>query len=142
MKKEKKNTLCLYCNVHKQDTQLIICSKCKDINLELQKKLCTNCGVLQDWSSFSKSKSALYGRQRDCKECINKYRKLYCDKRENFLKKMISTHKSHYQQRNTSGGDFDDTYEDVCRTLQEMGDRCAVSGLPMSFKPHSNWKCR
>ncbi len=33
------------------------------------------------------------------------------------------------------------TYEQMCRKLKEQDDKCALSGLLMCFKPHSDWKC-
>lgn len=136
-------TLCHYCNTVKDDTRFGICPGCLASHTKNQTKLCSGCKILQKWGDFPKD-NRLFGLAPRCRTCKSRYDSQKIQRREVFLKAMLRYCCKQNNRRICRGRrdlEFTWTYEQMCRKLEKQNDKCALSGLLMSFKPHSDWKC-
>ncbi len=136
--------LCHSCNELKPDTYHNLCLKCKENHAKEQTKRCSTCKLNKPWSQFSKSQGCLFDLDGRCKQCMNIYKHHYMKKKENFLKKMLSSCRTRNNLRNRNGLRalaFTLTYEQMIARLIKQKDKCYISDLQMNFEPHSNWQC-
>lgn len=136
------------CTWKQNDSKRIdLCAHCKAMYLETRTKLCSVCRIAKDWECYNKDQreGRLFGLTCYCKECQSRADSKKLHDRERFLRLMLKSCKDRTKLRNTRNSErnlkFNCTYEEMCSQLAKQEDKCAYSGLPMSFRPHTDWKC-
>lgn len=111
---------------------------------------CNRCKVVFPSNEFTKAKSKI-GYRTFCSKCRSLRRKDQNHKTRTFLKSTLTQMKARCSQRAAIDAKYDSTpksrseinftLEQLLLKILEQQGKCYYSGIPLSFKPMTDWQC-
>ena len=106
-------------------------------------KQCKTCNDVHPSSNFSIDNKRKDKLQNNCKTCYNQYKRQQRNTEHGFLKKLFDDARCHNRLRNEKGRQhqFTLTLAQVKAKWTAQKGSCAITKMPMTTKPHSDFKC-
>lgn len=106
-------------------------------------KRCHDCKTCKPTTEFSKASRNKNGLQGRCKHCMKQYKRNHTNSEHGFLSKLFDGARCHNRIRNARGRnlEFTLTLKHIKAKWVEQNGKCAITRMPMTLRPHSDFKC-
>ncbi|KAG5183954.1 hypothetical protein JKP88DRAFT_244826 [Tribonema minus] len=127
----------------KQNRAVVTGKKYMRQQSQLSTHLCARCKVVKDRNCYLAHPTNKSGLQAYCKQCMHEHGQKYFNSDKGFVMKMANDAASSSKSRRLKGremGPFSFAVEDIEVLHADQGGLCALSGIPVVRKMHSNWQ--
>lgn len=123
------------------------CSECRSIFNENKTKYCNGCDTVKKFEEFANDSYRKNGKRSTCKICANHREQKYATTLNGFINNMVDDARKNSSRRTKTRKNriFEEPFNITKQFIMELWDKqngkCALSGIPMSYVRHSDFKC-